>query len=316
MFEQIMPPFGAVEEKSLLHRLQYPLGTVDVVLDTDTYNEIDDQFALAYLILHNEKLRLQAIYAAPFSNEKAPGGPAEGMQLSRDEILHIIDLMKRGDLKDRVYAGSQAYLNDEKTPVDSPAARDLACRAMNYTPESPLYVIAIGAITNIASALLLEPAIRDRITVVWLGGHALHWHDNKEFNLRQDIAAARIVLGCGAAVVLLPCMGVVSAFATTEPELRENLKGKNELCDYLYNYTVSEVSARKKMKCWSKPIWDVTAIGWLLDKHFMRDELIAAPIPEYDGHWGFDSRRHWIRYIYQIERDVLFEDLFNTLTCK
>ena len=100
MFEQIMPPFGAVEEKSLLHRLQYPLGTVDVVLDTDTYNEIDDQFALAYLILHNEKLRLQAIYAAPFSNEKAPGGPAEGMQLSRDEILHIIDLMKRGDLKD------------------------------------------------------------------------------------------------------------------------------------------------------------------------------------------------------------------------
>ena len=46
----------------------------------------------------------------------------------------------------------------------------------------------------------------------------------------------------------------------------------------------------------------------------MRDEIIAAPIPEYDGHWGFDPRRHWIRYIYQIERDLLFEDLFNTLT--
>ena len=218
------------------------------------------------------------------------------------------------DLKNSVYAGSQAYLSDEKTPVDSPAARDLAHRAMAYTPEAPLYVIAIGAITNIASALLLEPAIRDRVTVIWLGGHALHWHDNKEFNLRQDIAAARIVLGCGAAVVLLPCMGVVSAFATTEPELRENLKGRNELCDYLYSYTVSEVSARSKVKCWSKPIWDVTAVGWPLNERFTRDEIIAAPIPEYDGHWGFDPRRHWIRYIYQIERDALFEDLFNTLT--
>ena len=314
MFEHIMPPFGPVEERGLLQRLQHPQGSVDVVLDTDTYNEIDDQFALAYLILHNEKLRLKAIYAAPFSNEKAPDGPAQGMQLSRDEILHIIRLMKRSDLEDNVYTGSQAYLSDEKMPVDSPAARDLARRAMDYTPESPLYVIAIGAITNIASALLLEPAIRDRITVIWLGGHALHWHDNKEFNLRQDVAAARIVLGCGAAVVLLPCMGVVSAFATTEPELREYLKGRNELCDYLYSYTVSEVSTRSKAKCWSKPIWDVTAIGWPLNERFTRDEIIASPIPEYDGHWGFDPRRHWIRYIYQIERDALFEDLFNTLT--
>ena len=72
MFEHIMPPFGPVEENGLLQRLQHPQGAEDVVLDTDTYNEIDDQFALAYLILHDDKLRLQAIYAAPFSNEKAP----------------------------------------------------------------------------------------------------------------------------------------------------------------------------------------------------------------------------------------------------
>lgn len=54
------------EDPGLLARLSRPMGPVDVVLDTDTYNEIDDQFAVSYLICSAEKLHLQAIYAAPF----------------------------------------------------------------------------------------------------------------------------------------------------------------------------------------------------------------------------------------------------------
>ena len=79
-------------------------------------------------------------------------------------------------------------------------------------------MISIGAITNIASAILLNPEITGRIVVVWLGGHALGWPDTEEFNMVQDIAAARIVFGCGVPLVQLPCMGVVSEFATTGPE--------------------------------------------------------------------------------------------------
>ena len=59
------------EDPGLLARLSRPTGPVDVVLDTDTYNEIDDQFAVSYLICSAEKLHLQAIYAAPFFNEKS-----------------------------------------------------------------------------------------------------------------------------------------------------------------------------------------------------------------------------------------------------
>ena len=300
-----------VDQAALLRRLQPPEGPVDVVIDTDTYNEIDDQFALAYLVLCPERLRLKAIYAAPFFNEKSDS-PADGMRKSRAEISHILSLMGRSDLEPIVYSGSERYLPDEKTPVDSPAARDLAQRALRYAPEAPLYVVAIGAITNVASALLLEPEIRDRVVIVWLGGHALHWPDNFEFNLRQDVAAARVVLGCGAAVVLLPCMGVVSAFTTTEPELRENLKGRNALCDYLYSYTVSECSAAAEVQNWSKQIWDVTAVGWLLGG-FTDDAIVTSPIPEYDHRWGHDCRRHVIRCVYHIHRDSLFDDLFDRL---
>ena len=87
---------------------------------------------------------------------------------------------------------------------------------MQYTEENPLYVVAIGAITNISSALLRNPEIKNRIVLVWLGGHAFHWPDNREFNLYQDVAGARIVCGCGVPLVLLPCMGVVSELRTTE----------------------------------------------------------------------------------------------------
>lgn len=55
------------EERRILN-LQYPLNKVDVVLDTDAYNEVDDQFAIAYLLSAKEKLNTLAIYAAPFYN--------------------------------------------------------------------------------------------------------------------------------------------------------------------------------------------------------------------------------------------------------
>ena len=44
--------FGPVDAAALVKRLQRPAHPVDVVLDTDAYNEIDDQYAIAYLLLH------------------------------------------------------------------------------------------------------------------------------------------------------------------------------------------------------------------------------------------------------------------------
>jgi hypothetical protein len=61
----------AIDNLRLIKSLERPTGKVDVVIDTDTYNEIDDQFALAYLIKSHEKLNLKAINAAPFFNQKS-----------------------------------------------------------------------------------------------------------------------------------------------------------------------------------------------------------------------------------------------------
>ena len=83
----------------LLHRLERPTGPVDVVLDTDTYNEVDDQFALSYLLASQDQLRVKALYAAPFFNENSTG-PADGMEKSYQEILKLLGLAGCQELRD------------------------------------------------------------------------------------------------------------------------------------------------------------------------------------------------------------------------
>ncbi len=291
-----------------LKNLEIPTGPVDMVLDTDAYNEIDDQFAISYALHATEKLNVLALYAAPFFNNRS-SSPADGMERSYQEILKLLRLSK---LECPVYRGSDRYLPDEQTPVASDAAKHLTELAMRYSPEKPLYVVAIGAITNVASALLMKPEIADNIVVVWLGGNALEWHDNIEFNIRQDVASARVVFASGAPLVMLPCLGVVSAFTSTEPELTYWLKGKNDLCDYLVQHTVEAANEYAKGRVWSRVIWDVTTVGWLLNdgRRFMLDKLIPTPIPEYDHHYAQDPRRPLCRYVYHINRDALMGDLF------
>lgn len=296
---------------ALLKRLEHPEEPIDVVLDTDTYNEIDDQFALAYLLRSGEKLRTVGLCAAPFYNQRS-NGPADGMEKSYSEILKLLDLAGCPDLKSVTYRGSAGYLPDETTPVRSDAAEAIVKLAREHTPEKPLYVVAIGAITNVASAILLDAGIIDRVVLVWLGGNAWEWQDTREFNMRQDIAAARVVFGCGAALVQLPCMGVVSAFHTSAPELDRWLLHKNALCDYLVENTVEYMGGREKL--WSKVIWDVTAIAWLLDGNFMMSKLAPAPIPTYDGSYAFDYTRHMMRVVTHINRDAVLRDLFEKLT--
>ena len=294
-----------------LKNLAVPGGRADVVLDTDAYNEIDDQFAIAYLLKSKEKLDVKAIYAAPFHNARSES-PGDGMEKSYEEILKLLSL---ADETADVFRGSDRYLPDEATPVVSDAARDLAERAKRYSPQKPLYVVAIGAITNIASAILLNPAVAENTVVVWLGGHAHHFCDNREFNMFQDVAAARVVMGSGVPFVQLPCEGVVRSFTLSKPELEKWFIGKNELATYLAENSIAEAETYATERSWTRVIWDVTAVAWLLndDGKFMEDKLISSPIPEYDMQYAVNTNRHFIKYVHRINRDALFEDLFEKL---
>lgn len=299
-----------MDQKTFLKLLTPPAGKVDAVLDTDAYNEIDDQFAIAYFLKNPDRINPLALCAAPFLNERSTSAE-DGMEKSYDEILRLLSLCGREDLAPVVYRGSRTFLHDEGTPVPSPAAERLIELSHHYSARHPLYAVAIGAITNIASAMIMDPTLSERIVVVWLGGHAVTWPDTREFNLWEDVAASRVICDSGVPFVQLPCMGVVSAFTTTAPELRHHLLGKNPLADYLAQNVLDCYPGNNRP--WSRVIWDVTAVAWLTDasRHLMWN-IRPRRRSGYDGRYE-EAEGAPMAYVSHVHRDGLMDDLFTKL---
>lgn len=294
-----------------------------MVLDTDTYNEIDDQFAVVHALLSPERLSVEAIYAAPFFNHRSTSA-GNGMELSYEEILRLLNRLGMPS-EGLAFLGSGGFLADYDHPYSSDAVSDLIERAMSS--KEPLYVVAIGALTNIASAILLEPNIIEKIVVVWLGGNALHWPHTTEFNLCGDVLASRLIFDCGVPLVLIPCAGVTTHLRTTVSEIDLYVKGQGAIGDFLAQrfkeYNDDHFA-------WSKEIWDVVAIAYLINSDWVPSFITSSPMiaqqpPEkapgenpYPWEknyltWSFDQSRHSIRCAYYLERDPIFRDLFEKL---
>ena len=292
-----------------LELLALPSGKADAVLDTDTFNEIDDQFALAFAMLSPEALSLKAVSAAPFYNSRS-SGPADGMEKSYEEILNVLALFgKKAD--HFVYRGSRSYLKDSRTPVDSDAARRIVELAHEAKKEGRvLHILAIAAITNVASALLMAPDIIGSVAVVWLGGHAFHTVPNKEFNLYQDIPAAQVILESGVPLVLIPCCGVAELLMTTLPELKRRTDKCGKLGEFLYNRTADYLNHVPGIP---KVIWDIATVAWFAVPDAVHSEIISAPILNDDGSWTTTGNRHRIRLVNYLERDRIFDAMFRHL---
>jgi inosine-uridine nucleoside N-ribohydrolase len=295
----------------LTQRLALPTGPVRAVLDTDTFNEVDDQFALAHALLSPDRITLEAVHAAPFVNKRADT-PGEGMERSYEEIERVLALVGRRPTGG-VFRGSTRYLGDPSRPVDSEAARDLIARA--HAGPDPLYVIAIGAPTNVASALLLDPSIAEHIVVVWLGGHGLHWPHTREFNLEQDVAASRVLLESGVPLVLLPCMGVVQMLTTTVPELDFYLGGRGGAAEFLFSRVRDFPDKPADPYAWHKVIWDIAATAWVINPEWCPSSIRPAPVLRDDLTWEAPRTpgRHPIRYVHEVRRDPIFADVFRKL---
>lgn len=302
-----------------IKNLSSPKGKIDMVLDTDAFNEADDQFAIAYMLSYPERLNVKAFYAAPFLNVNS-NSPKDGMEKSYDEIIKLLNLTNRQDMISRVFKGAENFLAATDIPQISDAAIDLAKRALEYSPENPLYVVAIGAITNIASALLINPDIAENIVIVWLGGNDHDYPDAKEFNMINDIHAAKIVFESAAPLVQVPVRNTIISFTLSAFEVEHLLRGKNKLCDYLTelyftDHNIFEVETRLS-KPVTRIICDVCAIAWLLndDNRFLESYLTTKPVLQDNGYYFFDKRIHLMSCVYSINRDSIVCDMFERIT--
>lgn len=300
-------------------RLEPPAGddTVDLVVDTDAYNEVDDQFAIAHAL--RSEHTVEALYAAPFDNQRSEG-PADGMAQSYEEIERVLERMglEPDGSGPPVFRGSKRFMDHAEDPVDSPAVEDLIERA-HADRDGPLYVVAIGAATNVASALAADPSIAAEIVVVWLGGTPHDWHAASEFNLSQDIPAARVLLDSGVPLVHVPTVNVAEHVRTTVPELRTLFGGEDGGSaggeDGIGSFLVDRVAGYEGAsgRAWSKVIWDLAATAVLATPDVVETVRVPSPVLTDEETWSHDAARHDVRVVRRVDRDAVFADLADRL---
>ena len=283
----------------------YKRKKINVILDTDTYNECDDQFALAYMLKSQDVFNVEAITVAPYSHQTKNVSVKQGQELSYNEIIKICDWLNF-DTTNKVFKGSMDYIQN---------GYDDSNDAVNKIIETALkndktYVLAIGAITNVALAIKKEPKIVDKVEVIWLGGHSLLQENNFEFNFKQDIEAVRIVFESKIKLTIIPCKNVASNLRTSVYELNHYLKDKSELCNYLidrfYNDGYHGVQERRV-------IWDISVIAYMINKNWFTSNNISCPNIKSDSSYELTLDNHKITIINYIDVDKVYEDLFKKL---
>jgi inosine-uridine nucleoside N-ribohydrolase len=299
-----VPDYPTLTEADRVARLEPPTSPVEMVLDTDTYNEVDDQFALVHALGGDPDLR--AVYAAPFDNDRS-SGPADGMAKSHEEILRILERCGRPD--SLAYRGAERYLDGPADAVESPAVDDLVARA-RADRDGPLYVVAIGAPTNVASALRRAPDLVEEVVVVWLGGNPHEWPSAREFNLMQDLEATRTLFESGVPLVQVPCLNVAEHVDASVPEIEALLGDRGPVADLLRDRFTAHAGDRT---VYSKEIWDLAATAVVAGPDLTATSLTHSPILTDELTWSHDPHRHLIRVVRRVDRDAILRDLLAAL---
>ena len=283
----------------------YQNNKINVILDTDIYNECDDEFALVYMLKSQDLFNVQAITIAPYSHKTRNVSVKDGQELSYNEALKLCKWLNF-DIRNKVFKGATDYMQNGYYE-DNEAVNKIIEIALK---NQKTYIMAIGAITNIALAIKKEPRIIDKIEVVWLGGNELGYKDNLEYNFRQDTEAIKTVFESKVNITVLPCRNVVSELKIDINELRENLANRSRSCDYLidrfYNDSYHGIQE-------ARVIWDIAVIAYMINKNWFEIKKISCPNIREDTSYEVTDNRHSITFVTKLNRDKIYEDLFRKL---
>jgi len=156
-----------------------------VVIDNDWAGDPDGLVALA----HHAMSPANEIVGVTSSLTNPMFGPPEGMaERGADLAGDLLQVLKLPGLS-AVHAGPDVPFTGR--PRDNAAARTIVETA-TAGGELPLILVCAGPLTNVADALLLDPAIASLLILAWVGGAAA---DADEYNYFTDPAAADFVLG-------------------------------------------------------------------------------------------------------------------------
>lgn len=166
---------------------QERISQARVIFDTDTNNELDDQHALAYLLFNQDRFKIEAITI----NTTSSGG---GIDLQYAEAKRVLQLCAADTLPvlkgaDKSFA--EILLTIDSSTFDGIEAVNKIISEANKPSNEKLIVLAVGKLSNIALAIAKDPAVADRIRLVWLGSN---YPEPGEHNQNNDTIAMNYLL--------------------------------------------------------------------------------------------------------------------------
>jgi purine nucleosidase len=271
-----------------------------VIIDSDAKNEIDDQWAIALAILSPERFEIEGFVGAPFDN--AWGGPGS-VAASVAEIETVLD---KAGMAGRwpVLHGSDP-LRYQFEPSESPGVDFIIERALASTPEDPVWVVGLGAATNMASALLKAPEIVDRVVAFW--HFRTRWPEKcYNFNVIGDVRAARLLFHSPVSFVLFD---TGTYLRCPMEESARFVAPFGELGHYLHHYRYeSEYFMRA-----DKGFFDLGDIAALVDPDLACWDETPCPEVDWDLTYRFTHKLGSILRCYHVDRDRTFELLYDKL---
>lgn len=279
------------------------LGRRRVIVDSDAKNEADDQFAIVHALL-SPSLDLRGLVAAHFGGNRT----TRSMEESREEI----DLLLRLCPHDVTVAnGAAGPLPNESTPVDSAGARLIIEESKLAAHDDKLYVAFLGPLTDMASALLIDPEVAERpVVVIWIGGPPYRSEKlpGMEFNLSSDLNAANVVFDSGIELWQVPS-NVYSQVSTSYAELEERIGGTSPLADYLIDQLVDWNGTYWPEPIESRSLGDSPAISLML--YPTGGDFRIVPAPRFDPAGDYIlGAGHSVRVADAVDVRFLMEDMF------
>lgn len=324
-----------------------PDGPLRVVIDTDAANEIDDQFAIVWALLANDRLDVVAVNAAPYAHgpylaalrsavaerpdrtpattweefavalsdadiasAMRPDAVAEGMERSFDEIRRVLDIVE-APARTPHHRGSTRFMNSADDPVESDAAANLIEFA--HASDEPLYVAVLGAPTNVAAALVLDPTIASKLVIVFVAGYpTASSHVDDSFNLIQDRVATNRLFAPDTNLVYIPGYHVAETLSVSLAELQQHAGGHGPVGELLVDlYEHNPLAADPMIAGHSWVMWDLAPIAWLIDPSWVRTNRTASANIGADHRW--QSAPGEITEAFRIDRRAIYIDIFARL---
>ena len=246
-------------------------GLSRVIVDADTANEIDDLYAIVRVIVAPE-FQVEGVTSAHFTRSTEPNDTVRRSQEINEQILDAMGLRK--SIPHPI--GGDRSMPNPTTAIDSPAARLIIERAHAGGPDDKLIVFALGACTNLASALVLDPSIESKVIFAFIDG------DYKDgqwgpgiFNWKNDIHAVKAIFESKVEYVHMPARSVSVEMRLSKHDVDEHLKGKGGVWDLLVDrWETFPRTAHQKVKV----MWDVALIEAVLRPKLASAVVVGAPI--------------------------------------